>query len=158
MSAANSKCDLSPESTEDSGALVDHIAAVSKTFKAVSNISSQFEMSNLCECINSRTVFYIVRLNLSHCPFPCGWYGVEVEMLIPISFKYLLIDVDINPDPLSECIVLGVPNVANNSWYIFITVFDEVSFTANAQGNLLNSSTMVNMYLFFEVFDLGKGP
>ena len=79
-------------------------------------------------------------------------------MLIPISFKYLLIDVDINPDPLSECIVLGVPNVANNSWYIFITVFDEVSFTANAQGNLLNSSTMVNMYLFFEVFDLGKGP
>ena len=34
VSAANSKCDLSPESTEDSGALVDHIAAVSKTFKA----------------------------------------------------------------------------------------------------------------------------
>ena len=29
-----SKCDLDPESTEDNGALVDHIAAVSKTFKA----------------------------------------------------------------------------------------------------------------------------
>ena len=79
-------------------------------------------------------------------------------MLIPMSFKYLLIDVDRNSDPLSECIVLGVPKVANNSWYIFITVLDEVSFTANAQGNLLNSSTMVNMYLFFEVLDLGKGP
>ena len=79
-------------------------------------------------------------------------------MLIPISFKYLLIDVDRNPDPLSECIVLGVPKVANNSWYIFIAVLDEVSLQANAQGNLLNSSTIVNMYLFFEVFDFGKGP
>ena len=79
-------------------------------------------------------------------------------MLIPISLKYFLIDVDRNPDPLSECIVLGVPKVANNSWYILITVLDEVSFTANTQGNLLNSSTMVNMYLFFEFLDLGKGP
>ena len=28
------ECDLDPESTEDNGALVDHIAAVSKTFRA----------------------------------------------------------------------------------------------------------------------------
>ena len=79
-------------------------------------------------------------------------------MLIPISFKYLLIDVDRNPDPLSECIALGVPKVANNSWYIFIAVLDEVSLEANAQGNLLNSSTIVDMYQFFDPFDLGKGP
>ena len=79
-------------------------------------------------------------------------------MLIPISFKYLLIDVDRNPDPLSECIVLGVPKVANNSWYIFIAVLDEVSLQANAQGNRLNSSPIINMYLFFDVFDLVKEP
>ena len=34
VSAAKSKCELSPESAEDCGALVDHIAAVSKPFKA----------------------------------------------------------------------------------------------------------------------------
>ena len=34
MSATKSTCDLGPESTEDNGTLVDHIAAVSKTFKA----------------------------------------------------------------------------------------------------------------------------
>ena len=34
VSAAKSKCDLSPESTEDRRTLVDHIAALSKTFKA----------------------------------------------------------------------------------------------------------------------------
>ena len=83
--------------------------------KAVGNISSQFEMSKLCECSNSRTDFQIVSLNLSHWPFPCGWYGVVVDILIPLSFNYFLIDVDRNPDPLSECIVLGVPKVANSS-------------------------------------------
>ena len=79
-------------------------------------------------------------------------------MLIPISFKYFLIDVDTNPDHLSECIVLGVPKVANNSLYIFIAVLEEVSLTGNAQGNRLYSSTIVNMYLFPDDFDLGKGP
>ena len=34
VDTTKSKCDLEPESTEDNGALVDHIAAVSKTFKA----------------------------------------------------------------------------------------------------------------------------
>ena len=34
VNTTKSKCDLDPESTEDNGALVDHIAAVSKTFKA----------------------------------------------------------------------------------------------------------------------------
>ena len=107
-------------------------------------MSSQFEISNLCECINSWTGFHVILLNLSHCPFSCGWYGVVVEILIPISFEYFLIDVDRNPDPLSECIILGVPKVAKNSWFILIAVLNDVFLQGEAQGNRLNSSTIVN--------------
>ena len=50
-----SKCDLDPETTEDNGALVDHIAAVSKTFKA--------NNTKLVKCQNCG-----VRHPVSQCP------------------------------------------------------------------------------------------
>ena len=83
--------------------------------KAVGNISSQFEISKSCECSNSRMVLQIYHLNLLHWQFSCGWFGVLVNVFMPISFKYFLMDVYRNPDPLSEYMVLGDPNVANNS-------------------------------------------
>lgn len=76
--------------------------------KAVGNISSQFQLSKLCECSNIQMVFHFIPLNLSHWRLPCEWCGVVVDVSIPISLKYFLIDIDGNAEPQSECIVLGV--------------------------------------------------
>ena len=48
-------------------------------------------------------------LKRSNFPFPCGWYGVGADMVIPISLKYFLIVADRNPNPLSEFMVFGIP-------------------------------------------------
>ena len=45
-----------------------------------------------------------------------------------------------------------------SSFKHLIAVSVEVSLHGNAHGNLLNSSTIVNINLFSECFDFGNGP
>lgn len=59
--------------------------------------------------------------------------------------------------PLSEWIVPGTPYVANNSGKQRIAECDNVSSQANANGNLLYSSIIVNLNLLLDNFDDGNG-
>ena len=63
-----------------------------------------------------------------------------------------------NPDPLSEWMLPGVPNIVKILLRHLITVLVDVSFHGMAHGNLLNSSTIVRINLFSEYFYLGNGP
>ena len=63
-----------------------------------------------------------IPLNRSHVSFPCRWYGIFVDLSIPISFKYFLILFDINSDPRSLWMVFGAPKEVNESWKTFISV------------------------------------
>ena len=86
VNTTKSKCDLDPESTEDNGALVDHIAAVSKTFKA--------NNTKLVKCPNGE-----IKHPLRNCPafgkacFNCGklnYYAEFYKKIKQTSFYSLL--------------------------------------------------------------------
>ena len=53
-----------------------------------------------------------------------------------------------NPDPLSEWMLPGVPNIVKNFLRHTIAVLVDVSFYGMAHGNLLNSSSIVRINLF----------
>ena len=77
---------------------------------------------------------------------------------IPIPFKYCFMLLDMNPDPLSEGIFPGVTKVEKILFKHLVAVSVEVSLHGNANGNLLNSSTIVRINRFSENVNLGNGP
>ena len=63
--------------------------------------------------ISTLSWLLMLRWVRSHTALPLGWYGDECDMVMPAMFDISVHIWEVNSLPLSECSVLGIPNVGS---------------------------------------------